>query len=159
MLSKLDKQDTKEGNCWILPRQVLQTSWSQSSLSNTLVPQAEERCPSVREEPGVTVRTGRCLCYFLVWEVSCSALSVYSVNSMSFSGIWRGWRLIVIVTVFLSCDRKKLGTKLCTHQDRIDNRTFSLNLPNTNGLDIVYVYIFLLLFFFLSFFLRQCFPV
>ena len=33
----------------------------------------------------------------------------------------------------------KSYTKLWTHQDRIDNGVFSLNLPNANGLDIVSV--------------------
>lgn len=32
-----------------------------------------------------------------------------------------------------------LGTELCTHQDRIDNRKLSLKLSNINGLDVVNV--------------------
>ena len=35
----------------------------------------------------------------------------------------------------------KLGTRLWTHQDRIDNGIFSLNLSNADGLDIVDVLI------------------
>ena len=35
----------------------------------------------------------------------------------------------------------KLGTKLWTHQDRIDNGIFSLNLSHANELDIVDVLI------------------
>lgn len=34
------------------------------------------------------------------------------------------------------CD---LGTELWTHQNKIDNGAFSLNLPNANKLDIVFV--------------------
>ena len=35
--------------------------------------------------------------------------------------------------------QSELGVKLWTHQDRIDDGGLSLNLPNTNELDIVTV--------------------
>ena len=35
----------------------------------------------------------------------------------------------------------ELGTTLSTHQDRIDNGGFSLNLSNANGLDIINIII------------------
>ena len=35
----------------------------------------------------------------------------------------------------------KLGTRLWTHQDRLDNEVFSLYFSNANGLDIVNVFI------------------
>ena len=67
MLSKLDKQATKEGDCQTFPRQsrpVLQNSSFTESLTDILGLQAKDRCPNAAEESWVTVQAANCLYNF-----------------------------------------------------------------------------------------------
>ena len=64
ILSKLDKQDTKENDCWILPGQDnhLEYPASKKELSDILGLQAKDEYTNVTEEPGMTVQVASSFC-------------------------------------------------------------------------------------------------
>lgn len=67
MLFKMDKQDTKEGDCQTFTRQggrILQNSWFTKCMSHILGLLAKDGCPNIREKPCLTAQTARCLCHF-----------------------------------------------------------------------------------------------
>lgn len=108
------------------------------SQSDILGLEAKDGCPNTAEDTwGDSTGSHKSLLLF-IFGSNCTELSVYSGNNISFWVLWQKLKAGQLQFSLVMIE-DKLSTKVWTPQENIDNGVFSINLPNTNELDIVNV--------------------